>query len=70
MEELVELLESITDVENLLEIIECLQEINQELEEKLKKKREVYSNENQSQELPENGFTYPAKSKRNDPYSI
>lgn len=46
MEELVELLESITDVENLLEIIECLQEINQELEEKLKKKREVYSNEN------------------------
>lgn len=39
MEELVELLESITDVENLLEIIECLQEINQELEEKLKKKK-------------------------------
>lgn len=43
MKELAELLESINDVENLLEIIECLQEINQELDEELKKKkREVF----------------------------
>lgn len=40
MKELAELLESINDVENLLEIIECLQEINQELDEELKKRRE------------------------------
>lgn len=48
MKELAELLESINDVENLLEIIECLQEINQELDEELKKKRERYSNEKPS----------------------
>ena len=53
-------------LDRLYEIIDELQEINSILDEE----SEDTDDENQSQELPENGFTYPAKSKRNDPYSV